>query len=116
MINFRTLVLTGFVLASSVVSSSVFADQVKAATAVPNDREKSMATASMNGALKRSRGSELFMRASKMGDTKSMTRILIGNGAPADIRVVQSGGAGGPAEFRFECCSKKSWGPVIISW
>ena len=115
-----------FAAAILLTASSVFSQSEKKGIAADSsgtekrkeeDRsEKDKTTALIKSAFERSKNTPEFKKALKGKENSEMTRILINNGAPPDTTVsVKPGTSEGPAGLiTIECCSKKSWGPIII--
>jgi hypothetical protein len=102
----------------SAICLPITTTQTLAQSAMKADKgqtEKVQTTALIKQAFDRSKGTPAFTKALESKDTKALTGILIKNGAPKDGTVtIGSGTTGGPPGLHFECCSKKSWGPVIL--
>jgi hypothetical protein len=115
--GFRAVVACAVLLTAAVPVGPALAQARREPAPASGQREAAAAKAAMARALERSRGDRRFVQASSKRDTATMARILVANGAPGDIRVVSSPSGGAALKGgTFECCSKKSWGPVIIRW
>lgn len=85
---------------------------VSAANAATAEADKADAVALIKKAVMTSKGTPEFKRALAAKDGKAISSVLVKNGAPEDTTVTVNPGQ--PAGLTIECCSKKSWGPVII--
>ena len=99
------------------IKAQAAGEQTSAEKATGNARgsedTKENAIALINKAVDKSKRTSEFTKALENKDNKSLTKIVITNGAPLDSTVTVYPNPGNPG-LSIECCSKKSWGPVII--